>query len=184
MSNIGDDDSGLEDVKTFDGSDIYADDGSVRSDFLMHVGAAIADRDTIYLRQHVAGLHSSELGDLLEAIQPEQRLALVSLLGKEFDLSALTEVDEAIRLDPAWSWPHLNRARVLERQGKLDDAIGAYRLACERIPKRSEAYRALAGLLHRQGKLADAREICAKGLEAFPGDSDLARELGTFRATQ
>lgn len=78
MSNTGDDDRGSDEIAVYDGSDIYADNGSVRSDFLMHVGAAIADRDTIYLRQHVAGLHSSELGDLLEAIQPEQRLALVS----------------------------------------------------------------------------------------------------------
>ena len=86
MSNTGDDDRGSDEIAVHDGSDIYAEDGSVRSDFLMHVGAAIADRDIIYLRQHVAHLHASELGDLLEAIQPEQRLALVSLLGMDFDL--------------------------------------------------------------------------------------------------
>ena len=78
-------------------ADIYDEDGNVRSDFLTLVGAAIADRDTIFLRQNVARLHESEIGDLLEAIQPEQRLALVRLLGDDFDMTALTEVDEAIR---------------------------------------------------------------------------------------
>lgn len=38
-------------------SDIYAEDGSVRSDFLAMVGAAIADRDLLFLRKNVARLH-------------------------------------------------------------------------------------------------------------------------------
>ena len=78
-------------------ADIYDENGHVRGDFLALVGAAIADRDTIFLRQHVARLHESEIGDLLESIQPDQRLALVRLLGDQFDMTALTEVDEAIR---------------------------------------------------------------------------------------
>jgi magnesium transporter len=123
MSNTGDDDRGSEEIPVYDGADIYADDGSVRSDFLMHVGAAIADRDTIYLRQHVAGLHSSEMGDLLEAIQPEQRLALVSLLGKDFDLSSLTEVDEAIRLDIV---EHLPNEQIAEALGEMDSDDAVY----------------------------------------------------------
>ena len=101
MEDTGDDHrihEGQAEHSTFDGEDIYAEDGSVRSDFLMHVGAAIADRDLLFLRRHVARLHESEMGDLLEAIQPEQRRQLVSLLGADFDLAALTEVDEAIRL--------------------------------------------------------------------------------------
>ncbi len=123
MSNIGDDDRGSDENAAFEHSDIYAEDGSVRSDFLMHVGAAIADRDTIYLRQHVAGLHASELGDLLEAIQQEQRLALVLLLGKEFDLAALTEVDEAIRLDIV---EHLSNEQIAEAIGEMDSDDAVY----------------------------------------------------------
>ncbi|HVK91030.1 MAG TPA: magnesium transporter, partial [Mycoplana sp.] len=106
----------------FDGGDIYAPDGSVRSDFLMHVGAAIADRDLLFLRRHVANLHESEMGDLLEAIQPEQRRALVSLLGADFDLAALTEVDEAIRLDIV---EHLPNDQIAAAIGEMesDDAV-------------------------------------------------------------
>jgi magnesium transporter len=123
MSDTGDGDRGAEEIAAFEGSDIYADDGSVRSDFLMHVGAAIADRDTIYLRKHVAGLHSSELADLIAAIQPEQRLALVSLLGKEFDLAALTEVDEAIRLDIV---EHMPNEQIAEAIGEMDSDDAVY----------------------------------------------------------
>lgn len=123
MSSTGDDDRGTDEIAVHDGSDIYAEDGSVRSDFLMHVGAAIADRDTIYLRQHVAGLHASELGDLIEAIQPEQRIALVLLLGKDFDLAALTEVDEGIRLDIV---EHLPNEQIAEAIGEMDSDDAVY----------------------------------------------------------
>jgi magnesium transporter len=123
MSSTGDDDRGSDEMAVHDGSDIYAEDGSVRSDFLMHVGAAIADRDTIYLRQHVAGLHASELGDLIEAVQPEQRIALVLLLGKDFDLAALTEVDEGIRLDIV---EHLPNEQIAEAIGEMDSDDAVY----------------------------------------------------------
>src|SRR5690606_9213038 len=104
-------------------ADIYAEDGSVRADFLSLVGAAIADRDVLYLRQHVARLHESELGDLLEAIQPEQRLALVRLLGADFDLTALTEVDEAIRLEIVEQMPN---AQIAAAIGELDSDDAVY----------------------------------------------------------
>ncbi|MCD7110302.1 magnesium transporter [Rhizobium sp. DKSPLA3] len=125
MSNTGDDMDTrvLEADDAYDGADIYAEDGSVRSDYLMHVGAAIADRDVLYLRQHVARLHASEMGDLLEAINPEQRRAMVSLLGDAFDLSALTEVDEAIRMDIV---EHLPNEQIAAALGEMDSDDAVY----------------------------------------------------------
>jgi magnesium transporter len=125
MSDSGEDDRREAPVAAdvLDGEDIYSEDGSVRSDYLMHVGAAIADRDLLYLRQHVARLHASEMGDLLEAIQPEQRRMLVSLLGDDFDLSALTEVDEAIRLDIV---EHLPNDRIAAALGEMDSDDAVY----------------------------------------------------------
>ncbi|MEN9895790.1 MAG: hypothetical protein RIR97_1642 [Pseudomonadota bacterium] len=79
--------------------DIYSEDGSVRPEYRQRVESAIAGRDIAFLQTHVARLHESELGDLLESIDPDERHALVRLLGADFDLTALTEVDEAIRLD-------------------------------------------------------------------------------------
>ncbi|MDZ7602933.1 MAG: magnesium transporter, partial [Hoeflea sp.] len=82
-----------------DNDEIYGEDGSIRKDYLAAIGAAIADRDTLFLREHVVRLHESELGDLLESINAAQRRALVALLGYDFDFASLTEVDEAIRLE-------------------------------------------------------------------------------------
>ncbi|WP_376786304.1 magnesium transporter MgtE N-terminal domain-containing protein, partial [Agrobacterium cavarae] len=104
-------------------ADIYAEDGSIRSDFLAMVGAAIADRDVLFLRENVARLHESELGDLLESIQPEQRHALVRLLGTDFDMTALTEVDEAIRLDIVEQMPNEQIAAGI---GELDSDDAVY----------------------------------------------------------
>jgi magnesium transporter len=105
------------------GHDIYSEDGSVRSDFLARVGAAVADRDVLFLRQSVAKLHESELGDLLESILPDQRQALVRLLGKDFNLTALTEVDEAIRLEIVEQMPN---AQIAAAIGDLDSDDAVY----------------------------------------------------------
>jgi magnesium transporter len=103
--------------------DIYGEDGSVRADYLALVGAAIADRDMLFLRANVADLHESELGDLLESMQPDQRMALVRLLGNEFDLTALTEVDEAIRLEIVDQMPNEQIAAAI---GELDSDDAVY----------------------------------------------------------
>ena len=102
---------------------IYAEDGSVRADFLAMVGAAIADRDVLFLRQNVIRLHETELGHLLEVIQPDQRQALVRLLGSDFDLTALTEVDEAIRMEIVEQMPN---AQIAAAIGELDSDDAVY----------------------------------------------------------
>jgi magnesium transporter len=104
-------------------ADIYREDGSIRSEYLSLVGAAVADRDTLFLRQHVARLHESEMGDLLEAILPEQRHALVRLLGSDFDMTALTEVDEAIRLDIV---EQMSNEQIAAAIGELDSDDAVY----------------------------------------------------------
>ena len=105
-----------------DHADIYGEDGVIRASFLAHIGAAIADRDTLTLKKEVGGLHQSELGDLLEALLPEQRRALVELLGKDFDFSSLTEVDEAIRLDIVDNLPNEQIAQAVQELDS-DDAV-------------------------------------------------------------
>ena len=103
-------------------ADIYDEDGVISQSFLVHVGAAIADRDTLTLKRDVGDLHQSELGDLLEALSPEQRRALVELLGTDFDFSALTEVDEAIRLDIVDNLPNAQIAQAVQELDS-DDAV-------------------------------------------------------------
>ncbi len=101
---------------------IYDADGNVRSAFLTKIGAAIADGDTLTLRREAADLHQSEVGDVLEALQPEQRLAFVRLLGDEFDFSALTEVDDAIREEIVEELPNEQIALGLQDLDS-DDAV-------------------------------------------------------------
>ncbi|TIV29970.1 MAG: magnesium transporter [Mesorhizobium sp.] len=103
-------------------ADIYGEDGAVRASFLAQIGAAIADRDTITLKREVDDLHQSELGDVLEALHPEQRRALVELLGSDFDFSALTEVDEAIRMDIVDNLPNEQIAQAVQELDS-DDAV-------------------------------------------------------------
>ncbi|WP_431461100.1 magnesium transporter MgtE N-terminal domain-containing protein, partial [Klebsiella pneumoniae] len=103
-------------------ADIYGEDGVIRAAFVAHIGAAIADRDTLALKHEVGDLHQSELGDLLEALLPDQRRALVDLLGTDFDFSALTEVDEAIRLDIVDNLPNAQIAQAVQELDS-DDAV-------------------------------------------------------------
>jgi len=44
-------------------------------------------------------LHAADTGDVLESLDQDERLALVRILGDKFDYSALTEVDESVRVD-------------------------------------------------------------------------------------
>lgn len=104
------------------GADIYDEDGFVRATFLTHIGAAIADRDTLTLRREIGDLHQSEVGHVLEALQPEQRLAFVGLLGEEFDFGALTEVDDSIREEIIDELPNEQIAQGLQDLDS-DDAV-------------------------------------------------------------
>ena len=103
-------------------ADIYNDEGVIRPSYVAHIGAAIADRDILILKQDVANLHQSELGDLLEALIPDQRRALVALLGSDFDFTALTEVDEAIRMQIVDAMPNAQIAQGVQELDS-DDAV-------------------------------------------------------------
>lgn len=105
-----------------DPADIYNEDGVIKPSYVAHIGAAIADRDILTLKQDVANLHQSELGDLLEALIPDQRRALVELLGADFDFTALTEVDEAIRMQIVDAMPNAQIAQGVQELDS-DDAV-------------------------------------------------------------
>jgi magnesium transporter len=106
-----------------DQNEIYGEDGSIRQEYLAAIGAAVADRDVLFLREQVVPLHESELGDLLEAITAAAAPGMVSLLGDDFDFAALTEVDEAIRLEIVGALPN---ARIAEALGDLDSDDAVY----------------------------------------------------------
>ena len=104
------------------GADIYDSEGVIREDFVEAIGRAIRARDAAALKQELGTLHESEIGDLLEALQPEERRSLVTLMGTDFDFSALTEVDEAIRLDIVEHMPNEQIAAAVQELAS-DDAV-------------------------------------------------------------
>ena len=72
-------------------------DGEIRHEFVEEISRAIHAADTPLLRAIVAELHEADLGDLIAALEPEDRVSLVELTGTDFDFSALNEVDGAVR---------------------------------------------------------------------------------------
>ncbi|TPW31195.1 magnesium transporter [Pararhizobium mangrovi] len=122
MSDLLEKDSNEKSADPREAEDIYAEDGSVRSSYLDRVRAALAEGRSDALTRDVGRLHESELGDLLEALDPEERTRLVDLLGDAFDFSALTEVDEGIRLEIVESLPNDKIAIALSELDS-DDAV-------------------------------------------------------------
>jgi len=66
--------------------------------FVERVSEAIAREDAAALRAHVADLHEADVGALIEALPAADRPKLITLLGADFDFTALTELDETVRV--------------------------------------------------------------------------------------
>jgi magnesium transporter len=73
------------------------EEGAVRADFVDRVRASIHSNDAGGLRALAGELHEADTGDLIEALDPELRRRFVELMGREFDFTALTEVDDTVR---------------------------------------------------------------------------------------
>jgi magnesium transporter len=97
-------------------------EGEIRADFVEVVARAIAEQNTQFLREIVSDLHEADLGDLIEALESEDRVRLVELTGTDFHFSALNEVDETVREEIL---EELEPATVAEgvRELDSDDAV-------------------------------------------------------------
>jgi magnesium transporter len=73
------------------------DEGQIRHEFVEHITRAIHADDAPLLRGIVAELHEADLGDLIAALAQDDRVRLVELTGRDFDFSALNEVDDTVR---------------------------------------------------------------------------------------
>jgi magnesium transporter len=73
------------------------ENGEIRREFVEDLARAIHVADAASLRAIVAELHEADLGDLIAALEPEDRVSLVELTGADFDFSALNEVDDSVR---------------------------------------------------------------------------------------
>jgi magnesium transporter len=106
------------------------EDGVIRADFVTRVQDAIAARDSGTLRAVVGDLHEADTGDLIEALDPDLRPQLIELMGKDFDFSALTEVDDTVREEILEELP---AETVAEGVRELDSDDAVYIL--EDLPK-------------------------------------------------
>ena len=109
-------------------------DGSIRKTFVKNVARRIETADADGLRALVGHLHESDMGDLIEALPPEQRLRLVELLGIDFDFTALTEVDDAVREEILDELPPQAVAKGVSEL-ESDDAVAIL----EDLPKDEQA---------------------------------------------
>jgi len=76
---------------------LRGEDGEIRRDFVDEIARRIEATDATFLREVVAELHEADLGDVIAALAPDNRVRLVELTGTDFDFSALNEVDDTVR---------------------------------------------------------------------------------------
>ena len=98
------------------------EDGSVRQDYVERVARAIEAADAAALPDLVGELHEADVGDLIEALDPELRPRLVELMGHDFDFTALTEVDDTVREEILEELPAETVAEGV-RELDSDDAV-------------------------------------------------------------
>jgi magnesium transporter len=98
------------------------------------VREAIERSDATTLQTLVGELHEADTGDLIEALDADLRPRFVELMGREFDFTALTEVEDAVREEILEELPP---ATVAEGMRDLDSDDAAHIL--EDLPEREQA---------------------------------------------
>jgi magnesium transporter len=98
------------------------EEGAIRADFVEQVTAVIESGNVELLTELVGELHEADVGDLLEALDPELRPKLIELMGDAFDFSALTEVDDTVREEILEELPAETVAEGV-REMDSDDAV-------------------------------------------------------------
>ncbi|MBB4053686.1 magnesium transporter [Devosia subaequoris] len=104
-------------------NDVFRDaDGRISALWLERLRAFLEAGRNDDVASVMEPLHHSEVGDVLEQLDVAERLALVHALDEKFDFSALTEVDESIRLEIMEALPNAAIARGVAELDN-DDAV-------------------------------------------------------------
>jgi tetratricopeptide (TPR) repeat protein len=104
--------------------------------------------------------------------------------GSEFS-QAISDLDEALRLDPGYALVHLDKAEVLYRQSQPDTARSELDVVLARVPDTAPAYR-LLGLVRlmlgqpddAQGALSNAARIYSDWVGALRAEEGRAQVAG------
>ncbi|MEO5805689.1 magnesium transporter [Devosia sp.] len=111
-----------EDDTGFDPNGVRDEDGHINQIWLDTLRDHLANEASADIIEMMAELHPADMGDVLEALGRGERLALVQTLGDRFDYSALTEVDESVRIDLMELLPNADIARGVSGLDN-DDAV-------------------------------------------------------------
>jgi magnesium transporter len=115
-------------------AELRGDDGALREDFVHSVREAVETSDAPAVKALVGDLHESDVGAVLEALEPELRPRLVELMGRDFDFTALIEVDDTVREEILEELPAEAVAEGV-RELDSDDAVAIL----EDLPKAEQA---------------------------------------------
>jgi magnesium transporter len=101
---------------------VHEDDGALAPEFVHAVAAAVQEEDTQQVRALVRDLHRADTADLIEHLRPDDRLVFIDLLGRTFDVQALTDIDETVRDQLLEELPSGKIASAVRRLDS-DDAV-------------------------------------------------------------
>jgi len=113
--------SGADVKSTHETIAVRDENGVVSPEFLRAVDAAVEANDIRRLRSLVKDLHEADLADVIELLSHEDRVRLIEMLDRHFDLEALSELEEGVRDDLVEALPNRIVARAV-RNLDTDDA--------------------------------------------------------------
>jgi magnesium transporter len=96
--------------------------GSIAPDYLARVEAALAAEDAKQVRALTRELHAADLADLMQNLQQDARVKLITALGRSFDVEALAELNEDARDELMEALPNDVIASAIKKLD-TDDAL-------------------------------------------------------------
>lgn len=112
----------LEKTETEDG-DAFDDLYGLTEDTLAKVEAAVDEGESPEeIRALVLPLHAADLADLLEALKPDERLAVIHALGEELDSDLFAYIDDSVRESIVDELPNSVLADIV-RDLESDDVV-------------------------------------------------------------
>ena len=97
---------------------------------------------------------------------------------------ALTQYQEALRINPEDASSHLNLGSILNNQGRVLEAIGHFAEALKQAPGMAEAHFSLGAAYGKLGRMDDAINEYRAALQFEPDNAMYHNNLGTALAQQ
>lgn len=76
---------------------LHDEEGAFLPEFVRTVAQALTSEDDTEIRALAGALHEADLADLIEFLQPDERVRLIQALGSDFNVEALPLLEEPVR---------------------------------------------------------------------------------------